>query len=167
MPKYRVRDLLGPQVIIGGMGLNMVTAIQMSEATSLALHSMAFVAMAGGELVTVKEIADATGFSHAHLSKVLQRLVRAGLLDSVRGPRGGFRLPRPANEITLLQVYEAMEGRLTASACVAGTPSGKCAFAACILGDFPRRLTEDFRSFLESRDLSYYIGSRGDHPQEV
>ncbi|OPZ64096.1 MAG: iron-responsive transcriptional regulator [Firmicutes bacterium ADurb.Bin506] len=146
---------------------SVVTAIQMSEATSLALHSMAFVAMAGGELVTVKQIADATGFSHAHLSKVLQRLVRAGLLDSVRGPKGGFRLPRPASQITLLQVYEAMEGRLVANACMAGVPTGKCAFASCILGDLPKRLTEDFRSFLESRDLSYYICPRGDKPQGV
>lgn len=152
------------------LGVNDVaTAIQMSEATSLALHSMAYVAMAGGEFVTVKQIADATGFSHAHLSKVLQRLVRAGLLDSVRGPKGGFRLPRPADAISLLDVYEAMEGHLVARNCMAGAPSGKCAFASCILGDLPRRLTEDFRAFLESRALSYYIGAgpRGDHPQEV
>ena len=52
----------------------MPTVIQISEATSIALHSIVFVARAKGANVTVKEIVSATGFSHAHSSKVLQQL---------------------------------------------------------------------------------------------
>jgi Rrf2 family protein len=46
----------------------------------------------------------------AYLAKQLQSLVRAGVLAATTGPRGGFRLGRPASEITLLQIVEAVDG---------------------------------------------------------
>ncbi|HET6193736.1 MAG TPA: Rrf2 family transcriptional regulator, partial [Trebonia sp.] len=46
----------------------------------------------------------------AYLAKQLQSLVRAGVLTAVTGPRGGFRLARPADQITMLQVVEAVDG---------------------------------------------------------
>ncbi|AQT69312.1 HTH-type transcriptional regulator IscR [Anaerohalosphaera lusitana] len=45
-----------------------------------------------------------------YLLKILQQLVRANVLRSKRGPRGGFFLARPAEEITLLQIIEAVDG---------------------------------------------------------
>lgn len=149
-----------------GEVIGTISAIQMSDATSLALHSMVYMVQAGGELVTVKEMADAMGFSHAHLSKVLQRLVKAGLLESVRGPSGGFRLARPADQVSMLEVYEAIEGPLNACTCFVGRDLAQCPFAQCILGDLPRKLTEDFRSFLESRRLSHFVDAHQDS-QEV
>jgi Rrf2 family protein len=45
-----------------------------------------------------------------YLAKQLQALVRGGVLSAVTGPRGGFRLARPAEQITLLQIVEAADG---------------------------------------------------------
>lgn len=135
----------------------MPTVLQISEATSIALHSMVLIARAGGANVTAKEIVSATGFSHAHSSKVLQHLVRAGLLCSTRGPRGGFFLSRPAGEIAFLAIWEAMEGPLTADTCIVSRNPNGCPFDSCILGQLPLRLSEQFRMYLGSRTLASVI----------
>ena len=57
-----------------------------------------------------REIAQSCGMPGGRLLKILQQLVRARILGSERGPAGGFRLRRPANEITALDVIEAIEG---------------------------------------------------------
>jgi Rrf2 family protein len=53
----------------------------------------------------------------AYLAKHLQALARAGLLETVKGPRGGYRLARPPAEITVLEVVEAIDGDEPAFRC--------------------------------------------------
>ena len=110
----------------------MSTLLRISEATSLALHSVVFMAGNPDRLVPTAEIALALHSSESHLSKVLQRLAHLGLVRSSRGPGGGFTLNRPADQITLLEVYEAVEGPLTSSDCLLDAPV--CGGAHCILG---------------------------------
>jgi Rrf2 family protein len=62
------------------------------------------------------------------LSKILRSLVSAGLLASVPGARGGFRLGRPSSEISLRAVYESVEGTLSLVDCVSRR-EGFCSFA--------------------------------------
>jgi Rrf2 family protein len=45
-----------------------------------------------------------------YLLKIMQQLVRVGVLRSKRGPRGGFSLAKPPNKITMLEIVEAVEG---------------------------------------------------------
>jgi Rrf2 family protein len=100
----------------------MSSLLKVSEAASLALHATAVMAGAGGRRVTARKMASALGVSEAHLSKVLQRLTRAGLVRGTRGPRGGYRLTRPARQISLREVYEAVEGGLEVEHCLLGVP---------------------------------------------
>lgn len=100
----------------------MSSILRVSEAATLALHATAVMAGARGERVTARRMASALGVSEAHLSKVLQRLSRAGLVRGTRGPRGGFRLTRPARQISLREVYEAVEGSLEVGHCLLGVP---------------------------------------------
>jgi Rrf2 family transcriptional regulator, iron-sulfur cluster assembly transcription factor len=60
----------------------------------------------------VADIAQRTGVPVAHLAKVVQSLVRAGLVETTRGRRGGVRLARPADDIVLREVIEAVQGPL-------------------------------------------------------
>jgi len=53
-----------------------------------------------------------------YLAKVLAQLARGGVLSASRGVRGGYRLARPAREITLIQVVEPLEGRWTRPSCL-------------------------------------------------
>jgi Rrf2 family protein len=130
----------------------MSSLVHVSEAASLALHAAVLLAEAGDAVLTTREIAEALGASEAHLSKVLQRLGRAGLVDSVRGPRGGFRLIRPAKDVTLLEVWEAIEGPLHPTHCLFGRPV--CTRAGCIMGGVLSRVDQTVRQYLEQTPLS-------------
>jgi Rrf2 family iron-sulfur cluster assembly transcriptional regulator len=73
--------------------------------------------------VSIREISDSLGFSYAFLTKVLQELTRRGLLQSLRGPHGGVVLARPAEEITLAEIVEAIDGPRLFEACILGLPT--------------------------------------------
>ena len=133
----------------------MSSPFRMSEAASLALHAATFLAADSGRPsrpVAAREIAAALGASGAHLSKVLQRLAKAGLVTSTRGPAGGFRLARPASKITLLEVYEAIEGDLDAPDCLFGR--AVCAGRGCICGDLLSEVHDRTRRRLAGTRLS-------------
>ena len=72
-----------------------------------------------------REVADALGVPADYLLKILQQLVRAGVLSSTRGPAGGFRLQRPPAKITLLTIVEAIDGPLDGAITVADDVKGK------------------------------------------
>ncbi|MGQ9622409.1 MAG: RrF2 family transcriptional regulator [Candidatus Caldatribacteriaceae bacterium] len=122
-----------------------------SEAVSLALHSMVLLGQSGTPLTT-KEIATKTGASVHHLAKVFQRLGKAKLVMSARGPRGGFILARPPEEITLLEVYEAIEGSFETEGCLLGRE--RCPFSSCIFGGLLHDFALRLQVYLSSHRLS-------------
>jgi len=132
----------------------MSNILHFSEASSLALHAIIHMAARHGELVPSRDIAEALAASEAHLQKVLQRLVKVGILASTRGPRGGFKLDRPLERITLLDVYEAVEGPLPVSACLFARP--KCDGARCLFGNFVKDTTSRIREYLAGTNLGAY-----------
>jgi Rrf2 family iron-sulfur cluster assembly transcriptional regulator len=90
-----------------------------------ALRAMAALAGAaaagdGKELVSARDLACSERLAEPHLRKLLQRLVRAGLVESVRGVAGGFRLARRPEEIDLLSAVEAVQGKLAVNRCLLG-----------------------------------------------
>lgn len=110
--------------------------VRVSEAASMALHAVVLMAQQPGRSLSVREIVERLPVSSAHLAKVLQRLARLGLLESVRGPKGGFRLARPAEEMTLLEIYEAVDGPLRPGGCMfdhPACPAGQCIFGGVLL----------------------------------
>jgi len=69
-------------------------------------------------MANLGELAEATSVRNNFLSKILQRLVRNGLLSSHRGTGGGFRLGVAPESLTLLQVVEAIEGKIALNTCL-------------------------------------------------
>src|SRR5262245_11942740 len=85
--------------------------MKLTRASSYALHAAAYMAGQRKGLPTPSHIiAQKRGIPERFLLKVLKPLVSAGLLYSVKGPHGGYRLARTAKEITMLDVIEAVEG---------------------------------------------------------
>jgi Rrf2 family protein len=129
----------------------MADLLRMSEATALGLHAMATISEEA-EPVQASPLAEDLCASEAHLSKVLQQLVRAGLLQSRRGPNGGYALTRPAAEISLLEVYEALEGPMRRDACLFAAPV--CDRVHCLLGDLVERVRQTVFEELASTSLA-------------
>ena len=82
--------------------------------TGYAIEALACLARHGTDSMLVREIAECTEMPLPYLSKVLQRLVDAGIVESKRGYKGGVKLTRPPAEITLLQIDSAVEGHKVA-----------------------------------------------------
>lgn len=135
----------------------MAGVVRISEMVSLALHSMVIIAASLKEIINVKEISAATGCSEAHLVKTLQRLVRAGLVYSIRGPKGGFGLAKSPDEITMLDIFQAIEGPLSDGKCPMNHQI--CSFHSCILGGMPKRLNQEFADYLAGQKLSDLTGN--------
>jgi Rrf2 family protein len=129
----------------------MSSLLKVSEAASLALHSAVVLTSHPEGPVPTGEIASQLDVSEAHLSKVLQRLARCGLVRSVRGPKGGFVLGKSADKVSLLEVYEAIDGPLAVSDCL--FDRGPCGRARCILGTLVTRLGEQVRDYLSKTRL--------------
>jgi len=73
-----------------------------------ALRAAVFLASSPSEPSTSQRIAEATRVPAGYLSKVLQAMVRAGVVVSQRGPAGGFMLARTPEDVTVLEVVEAV-----------------------------------------------------------
>lgn len=85
--------------------------MRISRSTGYALLAVGYVAKHDKEgIILSQSIAKEYGIPLEYLLKILQQLVRANVLRSKRGPRGGFSLARPANKVNLLEVIEAVEG---------------------------------------------------------
>ena len=80
-----------------------------SQTAEYALRAAVHLAQRMGETQTNQQIADATKVPAGYLSKVLQALAKAGLVRAQRGLRGGFVLARPAEEISALDVVNAVD----------------------------------------------------------
>lgn len=72
----------------------------------------------GGARLSAAQLAQETGLPAPTVAKLVSRLSAAGLLKSVRGAHGGFKLARPAAAITLADIIEAVEGPIALTACV-------------------------------------------------
>ena len=86
--------------------------MKLSEGVEWALHcTWTLAAAPASEPLSTRRLAEFYDLPAPYLAKVLNSLVRAGVLTATSGPRGGFRLAKPADEITAAEVLEAVEGR--------------------------------------------------------
>lgn len=126
--------------------------LSITEAGVIGLHAMALLAFKEGQWRSVRKMAEVLKVSPHHLSKVLQGLRRRGLIKSVRGPQGGYYLAKPSNRISLLDIYQATEGNLSAHECLLG--KYVCAGTKCIFGDYFGGINDQFRAYLAKTKLS-------------
>lgn len=94
-----------------------------SSTTEYALRAAVFLASQGGESVSSDRISDATKVPPGYISKVMRDLVVARLVESQRGPNGGFTLARDPSAITVLDVVNAVTPIQRITSCPLGNPT--------------------------------------------
>ena len=114
---------------------------------SLALHTLGHMAGDPDRMRTSADIADHAGTNPVVVRRVLGRLRKAGLLNAEKGHAGGWRLARPAQEITLADVYLALDESLIASVAQEDAPHCSIEHAlqrkvSAVMEDIERSLIE-------------------------
>lgn len=102
--------------------------------------------------VSLAEIAAAQMLSLAYLEQLFGPLRRAGLVASARGPGGGYRLARPASEIAIAAIVDAVDEPIRATRCEDGAP-GCVGGRKCVTHDLWAELGEHIRLFLDGITL--------------
>ncbi len=129
--------------------------VSFSEASSLAIHAVVLIAQSGDQLINVNKIAEATGASRNHLAKVMQRLVKQGIVSSLRGPNGGFKMKMKAKDVNLYTIYESIEGPIVIEGCPLERPI--CPFEKCIMGGIIHKVTNDMKKYLLESTVDQFI----------
>lgn len=97
------------------------------------LRVLMYLALNRDELATIPVIASAYDISESHLTKVVHQLVRAGVVESVRGKGGGIRLALPPEAIRIGQIVKASEGAAPIVECLGEERSACCIAPVCKL----------------------------------
>jgi len=128
--------------------------LNISEASSIAIHCMVLIANCD-EIVNAQTISETFGLSRNHSAKVLQLLAKHNYLESSRGPQGGFKLKVDPKKISILKIFELVEGQIDTGNCIHGVEN--CVFSECIYGNFGAKLNQQFKEYFGKRMLSDII----------
>ena len=131
-----------------------------------ALHCCAILAgLPEGRYLSTKALAELHGLPKEYLSKALQSLSQASLVETTLGPSGGYRLARPSSDINFLEVVEAVEGKTRTFICTnirannPCRPAGYCDDKPCAVARIMWEADEAWRNTLKRVRLSDLVGT--------
>ena len=118
----------------------MMNSLQISEASNLAIHALAAINNLGqGKRLSVGVLAKVLEVSQSHLAKVMQKLVKAGFVDSTRGSSGGFILSKNPEKISLFHVVKVIDGELKVKKCLFDKP--RCEDEVCVISTLQEEIS--------------------------
>lgn len=134
---------------------------QLSQTSEYALRALAQLAVVeDGKPMRAADLAAQTHVPSAYVSKVMRKLVVAGLVSGTKGHHGGFKLARAPEQIRFIEVIQAVDPLPAAEPCAFGW--GACnAAAPCLLHPAFTGLNSRVRQWAEQTTLAAAVGSRG------
>lgn len=106
--------------------------------------------------ISIKKISSDLDISHHFLTKVLQQLTSANLMESMKGPKGGVRLTQQTHNITLLEIVAAIDGMDILTECALGLPG--CGSAKpCPIHDKWADTRDEIRKMLSETSLQELV----------
>lgn len=134
--------------------------MRLTRQSSYAIRALIYCAVNDPGLSRVADIARANSISELFLFKLIKPLVENGLIETVRGRRGGIRLGRPAGEITLLDAIRLTEESFAMAECFEGGDVSCPLVDACDLNAALRQALEAFFNVLENHTIADLAGKR-------
>jgi Rrf2 family protein len=124
----------------------------LKESTIISVHFMAIIAAAGEKGINVKTVSELTNCSRNHLSKLMEKLIKANLVYAKRGQTGGFYLNKKAEEIHIIDIIEAINGKIEKEDLC---PGGKniCKGQGYIFGNLCKEISQEFLEFISNKTL--------------
>src|SRR5882724_4841074 len=114
---------------------------------------------------SAKDVAEAYSIPQEALAKILQRLAKAGLLQSQHGTNGGYALSRPAHTISAFEVIQAIDGPLFITSCI--TVRGECGQSdRCNIREPLRKVNDSIEAVLKRIKISH-MREEPEAPQAV
>jgi len=111
--------------------------------------------------VALADIAERQDISLSYLEQLFAKLRRGGLVTSVRGPGGGYRLARPSSELRIADIIVAVDEPITATRCRPGSPKGCTGTSTrCVTHDLWEELGRQIHVFLSSVSLADVVEKR-------
>lgn len=132
----------------------MTKIINLSEAISIALHSLIIIAQSK-DRKSVADLAELMSSSRHHIAKIMQRLNKAKLVSSTRGPKGGFILTKKSESISLLNVYEIIEGKIEVTDCPMDYQ--ECKYNNCVFSDLTKKINSEFIKYLKNHTIGDFV----------
>jgi Rrf2 family protein len=134
--------------------------VEVSRRTDYAIRILLDLAASDGEPVSVRVIAERQDVPYAFARGIGSELVSAGLAESTRGVTGGLVLARPAEQISLLDIYEAMQGPVSCSVCT-NDPGWCKRMGGCTVHAVWAEADGMVREYLGSKSLAGLVGQEG------
>ena len=135
--------------------------MRLTRQSSYAIRTLVYCAVNAPNLSRIADIAKAHSISELFLFKLIKPLVEAGLIETVRGRRGGIRLGRPAADITLLDTIKLTEENFALAECVEGGSDVLCPLVgACALNAALREALGAFFDVLDGYTIADLAGKR-------
>ena len=92
--------------------------MQVSKSLDYAVRSLTYIAKEKASVFTIRDISQKQHIPQNYLAKIMRKLVQKGLLSSSPGPDGGYSLRKPTEDISLKDIYEAIEGDMQLIDCM-------------------------------------------------
>lgn len=132
--------------------------VRFSKKIEYSLIALRYISNANDEIITAKEISNKYNIPYELLAKILQKLKKENILTSNQGVKGGYKISRPLNQISLSELIEKVEGKTALVECLHSENLSECYIAdCCSIKDPISKMQIELENLLKTKMVSDFI----------
>ncbi len=128
--------------------------LRLNRLTDYGVVALSKLALCRDDVTTATQLAADTGINQPTIAKLMKQLAHTGMVNSHRGANGGYTLARPADEISVSEIIEALEGPIELTACVDGSEACCSVESSCPMRGNWNQVNFAIRTALENISLA-------------